>query len=75
MATRTWQPIQTCYCHHLQRMVALEAELIYPAEFLPDWTPRVQAHRCSEGIQCNQDDRASCIWAGTNPNFDPFFAG
>jgi hypothetical protein len=72
MATRTWETIQYCYCHHRERMVAFEAELIYPAEWLPDPAPRVAAHRCSEGMECNQDDRGACVWAGTNPNFDPF---
>jgi hypothetical protein len=72
MATLLWQPIQYCYCHHVQHTVTLEAELVYPAEWLPDQAPHVRAHRCSCGTECNQDDRPSCIWAGTNPNLDPF---
>lgn len=72
MATRLWQPINICYCHHIDRLVALEAEMIYPAEWLPDQAPRIAAHRCSHGLDCNLDGRASCIWAGTNPNLDPF---
>lgn len=72
MATRIWQPIQHCYCHHLDRMVAFEAEVIYPADWMPDGPPRVNAHRCSEAGGCNLEDRPSCVWAGTNPNIDPF---
>jgi hypothetical protein len=72
MAVRTWQPIKVCFCDHAGVEVALEAELIYPAELLPDQNPRVVAHRCSRAIDCNLDGRASCIWAGTNPAFDPF---
>ena len=51
--------------------VALEAEVLHPADFLPD-PPRVLAHRCSMGDQCNQFARAACVWAGTNPVVDPF---
>jgi hypothetical protein len=72
MAVKTWQPIRVCFCNHAGREVALEVEVVYPAEWLPDQAPRVLAHRCSNGIQCNLDDRPSCVWAGTNPAFDPF---
>jgi hypothetical protein len=72
MAVKMWQPIKISYCDHVTTEVALEAELIYPSEWLPDQYPRVGAHRCSHGIGCNLDGRPSCIWAGTNPTFDPF---
>jgi len=72
MANRSWQTIKVCYCQHVQAEVGLEAELVYPAEWLPDQPPRVLARRCSQGITCNLDGRPSCIWAGTNPTFDPF---
>lgn len=72
MSVRTWQPIKICYCHHVGQEVALEAEVVYPAEWLPDQAPRVLAHRCSNAIHCNLDGRPSCIWAGTNPAIDPF---
>jgi hypothetical protein len=72
MSVKTWQPIKVCYCQHVGSEVALEAELIYPAEWLPDQNPRVNAHRCSRGMTCNLDGRPSCIWAGTNPAIDPF---
>jgi hypothetical protein len=72
MAVKTWQPIKFCYCEHVDQEVALEAEVIYPAEWLPEQAPRVTAHRCSHAMTCNQDGRPSCIWSGTNPAFDPF---
>ncbi len=72
MAERTWQPIKISYCHHVGHRVALQAELIYPAEWMPEQLPRVLAHRCSDAVGCNMDGRPSCIWAGTNPVFDPF---
>jgi hypothetical protein len=72
MAEKNWEPIKISFCHHLGKEVALEAELIYPAEFLPDQNPRVTAHRCSRAVDCNLDGKPSCIWAGTNPAFDPF---
>lgn len=72
MAVRTWQTIKVRYCHHVDSEVGMEAELVYPAEWMPDQQPRVVAHRCSRAIACNLDGRASCVWAGTNPNYDPF---
>jgi hypothetical protein len=72
MAVKTWQPIKICYCQHVNQDVALEAQVIYPAEFLPDQPARVTAHRCSHGEMCNLDGRPSCLWAGTNPAVDPF---
>lgn len=72
MAVRTWQPIKIRFCDHAGAEVALEVEVVYPAEFLPDESPRVIAHRCSHAIDCNLDGRPSCVWAGTNPVFDPF---
>jgi hypothetical protein len=72
MSVNNWQPIKIYFCHHVDQEVALEAELVYPAEVLPDQAPRVRAHRCSHAFVCNLDGRPSCIWAGTNPAFDPF---
>jgi hypothetical protein len=50
----------------------LEAEVVYPAEFLPEQAPQILAHRCSKGEECGRLDRKTCQWAGTNPGFDPF---
>jgi hypothetical protein len=72
MAVKTWQTIKIKYCHHAGVEVGLEAEIVYPSEWLPDQAPRIQAHRCSHGLACNLDGRPSCIWAGTNPAYDPF---
>jgi hypothetical protein len=72
MATKTWEALKTCYCQHVGQEVALEAELVYPAEWQPDQGPRLLAHRCSQGLLCNLDGRPSCLWAGTNPSIDPF---
>ncbi|MEW5872210.1 MAG: hypothetical protein AB1894_23310 [Chloroflexota bacterium] len=72
MSVKMWQPIKTCFCHHISQEVHLEAELIYPADWLPDYPPQAQAHRCSSASECNLDGRSSCVWAGTNPTVDPF---
>ncbi len=72
MSTKTWEVLKTCHCQHIDRQVSLEAQVVYPADFLPDPAPRVLAHRCSQGMECNQDDRVSCQWSGTNPAIDPF---
>ena len=72
MAFRTWQVIKVQYCHHVQDEIDMEADVVYPAEWLPDQPPRILAHRCSRGLACNLQGKPSCIWAGTNPNIDPF---
>jgi hypothetical protein len=72
MSEKVWEPIKYCFCEHVGRDVAFEAELVYPDDILPDQAPRVLAHRCSLGLSCNQDGRPSCKWAGTNPAVDPF---
>jgi hypothetical protein len=72
MAVKTWQQIKVQYCRHAGGEVALEAEVLYPEEHLPDQGPRVVAHRCSRGLECGLLEEAACVWAGTNPNYDPF---
>ncbi len=72
MAIRTWQTVKVRYCPHACAEVGLEAQVIYPSDILPDQAPRVVAHRCSHAVMCNLDERPSCMWAGTNPAFDPF---
>lgn len=72
MTEKQWQSIKVCYCEHVGMDVAFEAEVVYPADWLPDQGPRVAGHRCSHGLECNQDGRPSCRWAGTNPAVDPF---
>jgi len=72
MAVRTWQTVKTIFCAHAGALVSLQAETVYPSERLPEQAPRVLGHRCSHGIECNLDDHASCVWAGTNPLVDPF---
>lgn len=72
MSEKNWEVIRVRYCHHVDQQVGLEAEVVYPAEFMPDQPPRVYAHRCSHAFSCNLDGRPSCMWAGTNPVIDPF---
>ena len=73
MSEKTWEVIKLRYCHHVDREVGLEVEVVYPPEFMPDQPPRVFAHRCTHAIACNLDGRPSCLWAGTNPVIEPFF--
>jgi hypothetical protein len=71
MVERVWEVTRLCYCEHIGEKVALEAEVLYPIDYLPD-PPRVIAHRCSRGRHCNFFATAACAWAGTNPGVDPF---
>ena len=72
MAEKQWQPIKIRYCKHAGCEVALEAETIYPVEFLSDQPPRIAGHRCAHWLECNKMDQAACVWAGSNPGYDPF---
>lgn len=72
MAEKKWEMIKIRYCNHVGCEVGLEAELIYPPEYMPDQPPRVSAHRCSRGKDCMLMEQASCVWAGSNPAYDPF---
>jgi hypothetical protein len=75
MSDKKWHAIRQQYCDHAGCNVALEVQVVLPAEFLPDQPPRVLAHRCSNGLQCSQLTKPTCVWAGTNPNYDPFSEG
>lgn len=72
MAEKAWEVVQVCYCQHVGQEVNLEAQMVYPAEWLPEQPARILGHRCSQGTACSLKERPSCTWAGTNPNFDPF---
>ncbi len=71
MAERLWEVSKVSFCDHVKGEAALETEMLYPADTLPD-PPRVLSHRCSLGMQCNQFSQPACVWAGTNPDHDPF---
>ena len=59
MAFRTWQIEKIKYCEHVGHEIALEAEVIYPADELPDSPPRIVAHRCSNAQPCNMLDKTT----------------
>lgn len=71
MTFRTWQVSKIKYCEHVRQEIALEAEVVYPAEHLPDQPPRVIARRCSNAMECNLYDKPGCAWCGTNPDHRP----
>jgi hypothetical protein len=72
MAFKTLETIKVRYCPHACAEVGLQAQVVYPAEWMPDQPPRVMGHCCSHALLCNQENRSSCVWAGTNPLYDPF---
>lgn len=67
-----WRPIKAMHCEKVKQDVTLEARVVFPASFLPMQPPRVIAHRCSMGLECNSIDKPGCKWAGTLPDYDPF---
>jgi hypothetical protein len=70
MAEKDWEVMKVLYCDHVDHEVSIEAEVVYPSDFLPDM-PRVVSHRCSDAKTCNMFDNPSCVWCGTNPNHQP----
>lgn len=72
MAEKKWETLKVQYCDRVGCEVSLDAEVVYPAEFMPDQAPRLVSKRCSRGLECNQMDNLTCVWAGTNPLYDPF---
>lgn len=71
MAFRTWRVEKIQYCAHVGHEIALENELVYPAEHLPEQPPRIMARRCSSAIECNLMEKAACALCGTNPAHEP----
>ena len=51
--------------------VALEAEVLYPMDFLPD-PPRFLSHRCSHGLECKPVRQSSLCVGRYESNYDPF---
>jgi hypothetical protein len=51
--------------------VALEIQVVLPADQLPDQPPHVIAHRCSKAMECNKIDKMVCAYCFTNPNENP----
>jgi len=72
VTVKNWETIKFCFCERIGAEVGLEAEFVYPADWLPELKPRILAHRCTRSLECNAEERASCKWAGTNPMVDPF---
>jgi hypothetical protein len=72
MAEKHWETVKVQYCDRAGCEVSLDAELVYPAEYMPDQPARLVARRCSNGLECNQLNSQTCVWAGTNPMYDPF---
>lgn len=71
MAIREWEVWREQQCERVGRTVRLEVEVAYPATWMPEQAPRVLAHRCSEAMRCHLEGQSACVWAGTNPAYDP----
>lgn len=71
MAVKTWQVETIKHCEHVGHEIAIENEVVYPAEQLPDQPPRIVARRCSNATECNLLEKSACALCGTNPDVDP----
>ena len=72
MAEKNWEPIKIRFCNRVGCEVSLEVQAVYPADHLPDMGPRLLGHRCSKSMECVLDSKATCVWGGSNPTYDPF---
>jgi len=72
MAEKQWEPQKIQFCERAGSEVALEVELVFPADFLSDQPARLIGKRCSRGLECNLFNQPTCVWSGTNPMLDPF---
>lgn len=70
MAEKIWQVEKIKFCEHVGQEVAIENEVVYPAEHLPEQSPRILAHRCSRALECNMLDKPACALCGTNPDLN-----
>jgi hypothetical protein len=71
MTKQQWEVSMIRYCEHAGHRIALEVNVVYPPEHLPDQPPHVVARRCSNAIECNKLDKMNCAWCGTNPDYRP----
>jgi hypothetical protein len=71
MAEKIWKIEKIKYCEHAAREIAIENNVVYPAENLPDQPPRIIGRRCSNALECNSFEKAACALCGTNPDLDP----
>ena len=65
MAKKVWQVEKTKHCEHMHEEIAIEVEVVYPAEHLPEQAPRVRARRCSKALECNCIEHPACSLSGT----------
>jgi len=71
MAQKKWKISKIRYCEHVGHEIALENQVVYPADQLPDQPPRIISSRCSNAMECNKMDKMVCAWCGTNPDVKP----
>lgn len=71
MAQKKWQTSKIRYCEHAGREITLDTQVVFPPEHLPDQPPRILAHRCSNGLECNLIEKMVCAYCGTNPDYKP----
>jgi hypothetical protein len=71
MAVCTWEMSETRFCDHIHQDVALETQLVFPADFLPDQNPRILSHRCSQGGHCTLFSQPTCVWVDILPALKP----
>lgn len=71
MAIRNWVTINKRFCDKVGCQVALQAQVIYPIDYLPD-NLRILSERCSHGDLCLKERFGSCGFSGGDPGIDPF---
>ena len=65
--------VKEAICSVRQQPAALLYEVAYPTNYLFTLEGlRILRRRCSLDLEFNCMDGVQCVWAGTNPDIDPF---
>jgi hypothetical protein len=57
---RVRQEVVQKYCSHANCTVEIESILVYPAEILPETSPRMNQRTCTHYLMCNLQDKTAC---------------
>ena len=68
--TKTSEVVQKRYCMHASEKVTISSRFAYPADIMPEMTPRITNRNCSHFFDCNLQDKSACVHAVKNLNAD-----
>lgn len=57
---RVTKELITKYCSHANCDVEIETIFVYPADIIPDTSPRMNQRTCTHYFECNLHDKTAC---------------